>query len=111
MYRTLKLIIMKNNKIIKTLITDRENTLSVKSIEVVKNVESLANPRIMVGTLPFYEWDQDKTITYVITYGRYLSCNQLVYDKEIKADKDFIYAKGSDEAKKVLTKILDKIKK
>ncbi len=97
---------MTNEQIIETLVTKRDNTLSVKSVEVVKNPDSLANPCIRVGTQPFYEWSKEKKITYVITYGRYLNCEMLVYDKQIKADKDYIFAKGIDKAVAVLNKIL-----
>jgi hypothetical protein len=101
---------MNQQNIISELITSRNNTLSVKRIEVVFDSQSLGNPKISVGTLPFYEWNEDKEMTYVITYGRYLNCEMLVYDKEIKKDKDFIIVKGQDKAVKVLTKILSEIK-
>lgn len=100
---------MKHSEIINTLVTSRDNTLSVKSIEVVKTKGSMGNPCIRVGTLPFYEWDKVKQITYVITYGRYLNCEMMVYDKQIKKDKDFIFAKGIDEAAKVVTDIINKL--
>ncbi len=100
---------MKPIEIINTLVTSRDNTLSVKSIEVVKEKNSLGNPCIRVGTLPFYDWDKDKQITFVITYGRYLNCEMLVYDKQIKKDKDYTIVKGIDAAAKVVTDIINKV--
>jgi len=99
---------MTTAEIINKLVTSRDNTLSVKSIEVVKTPGSIGNPCIRVGTLPFYDWDKIKQITYVITYGRYLNCEMLVYDKQIKKDKDYIFAKGIDAAAKVVNEIINK---
>lgn len=95
-------------EIIEKLILSRENTLSVKKIEVVKTKGSLGNPKISVGTLPFYEWDKNQQITFVLTYGRFLNCEMLVYDKQIKSDKDFIIVKGIEAAKNELINILNK---
>jgi len=102
---------MNHSEIISKLIDNRENTLSVKSIEVKFNPDSLGNPCVRVGTLPFYEWSKDKEMTYVLTYGRYLNCELLVYDKQIKNDPSYIIVKGKDNAKKELTKILNRIKR
>ena len=100
---------MKKEEIVEKLITSRKNDLSVKSIEVVWNPSSFGNPRITVGTKPYYEWDKVKEMEYVICYGRYLNCSLLVYDKEIRKDKDFTFVKGEKAAVKKLMEILDKI--
>ncbi|HEV3223904.1 MAG TPA: hypothetical protein VGZ90_13540 [Puia sp.] len=100
---------MKNKEIINTLVNNRENNLSVKSVEVVKNKASLSNPKIMVGTKPYYEWSKTKEITFVITYGRYLNCEMLVYDKQIKNDNDFITVIGKTNAAKEVNKIINNI--
>lgn len=100
---------MTTQNIIEKLVVTRDNTLSVKSIEVVKSPGSMGNPCIRVGTLPFYEWDKDKKITFVITYGRYLNCEMMVYDKQIKKDKDYIIVKGIDAAANVVRDIINKV--
>ena len=66
----------------------------------------MGNPYLRVGTLPYYDWDKDKNITYVIAFGRYLNCSMLVYDKEIKKDKDFVIVKGQQKAIKIVDKML-----
>lgn len=101
---------MKDREIIKYLVTDRENTLSVRKITVNKAGNSLGNPAISVGTLPYYEWSKDRQITFVLTYGRYLNCELLVYDKQIKKDGDYVFATGIKEATKVLTELINKAK-
>lgn len=100
---------MNTNEIIKKLIIDRTNDLSVKSVEVVKTYGSMGNPCIRVGTLPFYEWDKVKEMTYVITYGRYLNCEMLVYRKQISTDKDYTIIKGQKEATEIIKNILSNI--
>lgn len=102
---------MNRAEIIKTLITDRTNELLVKHIQVNLNPGSLGNPKISVGTTPFYEWNKgkDAQIGFVLTYGRFLNCELLVYNKQIKNDASFIFAKGAKEATKKLNEILDKI--
>jgi hypothetical protein len=97
---------MKKQEIINNLIVNRQNNLSVKRVEVVKTKNSLGNPYISVGTLPFYEWDKDKQITFVITYGRYLNCEMMVYSKQIKNDADFVIIKGTKKAIEHLQTIL-----
>lgn len=99
---------MTTQDMIEKLVVTRDNTLSVKSIEVVKTPGSMGNPCLRVGTLPFYDWDKVKQITFVITYGRYLNCEMLVYDKQIKADKDYIIVKGIDAAATTIRDIINK---
>lgn len=100
---------MNKTDIINSLVLSRENKLSVKRIEVTKTANSLGNPNISVGTLPYYDWDKVKEITYVITYGRYLNCEMLVYDKQIKKDSDYKIIKGSQTAAKYLETLLTTI--
>lgn len=102
---------MTTTEIIERLILTREHTLSVKRIEVVLTAGSMGNPQISVGTLPYYDWDKVKEMTYVITYGRYLSCELLVYDKQIKKDPDYKIVKGKAAAEKYLRQLIDGITK
>lgn len=111
---TVLLNILNNNTmnakdIINRLIIDRENTLSVRSIEVVKNPESMANPCIRVGTLPYYEWSEKKEMEYIITYGRFLNCEMLVYRKQLKGDKSYTHVKGQAAAIKEVERILNEV--
>ena len=101
---------MTNQEVINRLIIDRENTLSVRRVEVVMTAGSMGNPCISVGTAPYYEWDNHTDMTYVITYGRYLNCEMVVYPKLIKGDKSFITVKGQKAAIAEVTKILEGIK-
>jgi hypothetical protein len=96
-------------EIINRLINERENTLLVRKIEVKLNANSLGNPCISVGTLPYYEWNDIKEMEYCITYGRYLNCEMLVYDKATRKDKDYIFIKGKQNAITALSNILDGI--
>lgn len=100
---------MTNQDIINKLVLDRENTLSVKRIQVNLINGSMGNPCISVGTLPFYDWDKSKEMQYVLCYGRFLNCEMMVYDKQIKKDDSYIIVKGKDNAVNELTKILTKI--
>ncbi|MDD5353319.1 MAG: hypothetical protein PHS93_09185 [Candidatus Omnitrophica bacterium] len=84
--------------------------MSVRSIIINVNPESLSNPKIMVGTLPYYEWSKDKKITYVITYGRYLNCEMLCYNS-YKNDSSFFETNEQKEAINHLNKILNQITK
>ena len=102
---------MQQLELINKLIKNRTNNLSVKTVEVIKEIGSLGNPKISVGTLPYYEWDKEKEITFVLTYGRYLNCNMLVYDKDIKKDKSYVFCKGKKQAITELKKILNTINK
>ena len=98
------------DNVISKLIKDRENELSVFSlpVNIVKN--SLGNPNIYVGVIPYYSWYTKKELTFVISYGRYLSVEMLVYGS-YKKDDSFIEVKGKENAIKVLNKILDNIEK
>lgn len=90
------------------LITNRENTLSIKSKIIMLIKDSLGNPRIQVGTIPFYEWQEDKRITYVICYGRYITCEMLVYEK-LLSGYEYLKTQDQQEAKNYIRNILKNI--
>lgn len=85
------------DKLVNELVT-KENNLRVLSKMVNLTPGSLGNPYIRVGTLPFYDWHKKKQITYVITGGRFLNCDMLVYDA-YKKDKDYFVTKSIKKAK------------
>lgn len=97
-------------EIIKKLISDRKNELSIfrQPVNIIKN--SLGNPQISVGVKPYQSWEKTKEPTFVIVYGRYLDLSMLVYDS-YKKDKEFIEVVGKEKAIKVLNDILDSIEK
>ena len=100
---------MNRAEIINSLIKSRSNELTVKRVQVNLTPGSLGNPSISVGILPYYDWDKVKEPTYIITYGRYLNCEMLVYTKQIKGDKDYLIVKGTDKAVEELNNILNGI--
>jgi hypothetical protein len=77
-------------------------------INLIKN--SLGNPSINVGVIPYSSWETKKELTFVISYGRYLSVEMLAYGSYTK-DSGFVEAKGKANAIKVINKILDDIEK
>lgn len=94
----------KIDNLIDQLVT-KDNELKVRKISVELLNGSLGNPKISVGTLPFYDFSSDKKITYVITGGRYLDCNMLCYNK-YKGDKDFQVTKSYKQAREIVRKII-----
>jgi hypothetical protein len=100
---------MKHSDIISQLL-DRKNDLSIKRTQVNLSAGSLGNPSITVGTQPYYDWDKDKRITYIITYGRYLSLEMLVYEKLLKdIAPDYLKTKDRDQAEKYIQDIINRI--
>jgi hypothetical protein len=96
------------NDLIKKMITDRKNTMSVVSVPVIKIKDSLSNPKISIGTLPFYDWSKNQKITFVIVYGRYLDCSMLCYDS-YKNDKDYFVTSDTNVAISKLTEIFNNL--
>ena len=97
---------MEHQAIIDNLL-NRENTLSVRKVTVNLTSGSIGNPQISVGTLPYYEWDKDKRVTYIITYGRFINCEMLVYEKLLK-DIEHLKTKDKDEAQTYIKNIIAK---
>ena len=98
---------MTQEQLIKDFIYDRENTISVKSIQVKLN-GTIGDPSIFVGTAPYFAHSKDKKITYVISYGRYLSPNMICFET-YKKDKDYFYTDSKSKAAKQLSKIYNEI--
>lgn len=99
---------MTADEVIKYLIIDRVNDLSVRRATVNLTSGSIGNPQISVGVTPFYEWDKDQRITYYVCYGRYMSCEMLVYTKMLKEISPFI-TKDQNEAINKVNEIINSI--
>lgn len=93
------------DEVLNELITNRENTLSIKSKTITLTKDSLGNPRIQVGTIPYYDWQEDKRITYIICYGRYITCEMLVYEKLLNG-YEYLKTQDQEEAKNYIKAIL-----
>lgn len=100
---------MKNqiNQVLTQLLDNRENNLSVKTQVLNLTNGSLGNPRIQVGTLPYYEWDNKKEITYIVCCGRFITCEMLVYEKMMKG-YEFLKTTNKKEAKEYIKKYVNR---
>ena len=97
---------MTQEQLIKDFIYNRENTLSVKSIQVKLN-GTIGDPKIYVGTLPYYPLSI-KQMTYVISYGRYLSPEMLCLES-YKKDRGYFYTDSKSRAARKLAEIYNQI--
>jgi hypothetical protein len=98
---------MTQEQLIKDFIYNRENTLSVKKAQV-KILDTIGDPSIFVGTIPYHSFSKDKKITYVISYGRYLNCEMLCYGT-FKKDKSFFHTDSKSRASRKLAEIYNQI--
>jgi len=80
-----------------------ENELIIYKHTIVKDPYSLANPKISIGILPFYNWSKIKKPTIIIS-TRYLDCRMLAYGNY----KEVALLETTDikEAKKLFNKLV-----
>lgn len=98
---------MTQEQLIKDFIYNRENTISVKSIQVKLN-GTIGDPQIYVGIAPYFAHSKDKKMTYVISYGRYLSPEMICFEA-YKKDKGYFYTDSKSRAARKLAEIYNQI--
>lgn len=84
-----------------------ENKLYVRSQIVTLNANSMANPRVFVGVIPFYSWSKEQKVTYVIT-SRFLNSEMLVYENLLKGI-EHVKTNDPGKAKKAVKNLLKKL--
>lgn len=97
---------MKKSEIIYSLVTDRSNHLSVKSITLNVNPHSKYNPKISVGTIPFGKFAPDKRIRYVITTS-FLDCTMLS-NNNYEGNPEYFTTLDVEKAERHLLNIINK---